>query len=294
MCFKPAFVEKYAKLTNFESYRSCVETFPRKSIRVNTLKTSSDVLLPALERQRWHCTPVPWCQDGYYIEHQERRRDLGHLKEHREGLFFVQKSVSMIPSLALAPQPGEKVLDACAAPGGKTTHMAALMKNKGLIIVNENDRYRVNGLIANLERCGVTNTRVTKMSVFALKESEFDKILLDAPCSGSGLIKGETQRSKDILKMWNQRYIKGMSRVQKRMIRHAYSLLKKGGTLVYSTCSLEPEENENVVDHLLDTVGGRLEKIDLPVKAAYKKYLRIWPQDNKTEGFFFAKIKKNH
>ncbi len=292
MIFKSSFIARYSQLTDFEAYRRCVERFPRKSIRVNTLKTSAVELLPLLEEKGWQAEQVPWCRDGYYIAHREKRRDVGNLPEHQQGLFFVQKSVSMIPSWALHPRAGEKVLDACAAPGGKTTHLAALMKNTGTIIANENDRYRVNGLIANLERCGVTNTTVMKKSVFSLQEGGFDKILLDAPCSGSGLIKGETQRSRDLLKMWNQRYIKGMSRVQKRMIVHLYALVKDGGTLVYSTCSLEPEENEEVVDHLLDTVGGQLEKIRLPVKAADKRYLRIWPQDNDTEGFFVAKIKK--
>jgi len=291
MRFKDAFVEKYSRLTDFNAYKKSVETFARKSVRVNTLKTTAKELLPRLEKQGWNASPVPWCRDGYYLDHVDQRRDIGNLEEHQQGLFFFQKSVSMIPSLALDPLPGEKVLDACAAPGGKTTHLAALMKNTGIIVANENDAYRINGLIANLERCGVMNTVVTKMSVLSLMEGGFDRILFDAPCSGSGLIKGETQRSRDILKVWNPKYIKGMGKVQKRMIVHLFSLLKKGGTMVYATCSLEPEENEEVVDHLLE-IGGRLEPIDLAVKASNKKYLRIWPQDNDTEGFFVAKIRK--
>ncbi|MEK6839601.1 MAG: RsmB/NOP family class I SAM-dependent RNA methyltransferase [Nanoarchaeota archaeon] len=293
MQFKPAFIEKYSKLTDFEAYKKAVATFPRKSLRVNTLKISVKKLLPLLEKQGWMFEQVPWCAEGFYIDHQEKRRDIGRMQEHEQGYFFVQKSVSMIPSLALDPQPGEKVLDLCAAPGGKTTHLAALMKNTGTIIANENDAYRINALKINLERCGVTNTTITKRSVFDVQDASFDRILLDAPCSGSGLIKGETQRSKNTLKIWNKNYIKGMSKVQKRMILHAYSLLRKGGTLVYSTCSLEPEENEQVVDHLLAR-EGKLEQIDLPVKAQNKKYLRIWPQDNNTEGFFVAKIRKEN
>lgn len=292
MHFKPAFIEKYSKLTDFEAYKKAVATFPRKSLRVNTLKISTKKLLPLLEAQGWMFKPVPWCVEGFYIDHQEQRRDIGRTQEHEQGYFFVQKSVSMIPSLALDPQPGENILDLCAAPGGKTTHCAALMKNTGTIIANENDAYRINALKINLERCGVTNTTITKRSVFDIQNETFDRILLDAPCSGSGLIKGETQRTKNTLKVWNKNYIKGMSKVQKRMLVHAYALLKKGGTLVYSTCSLEPEENENVVDHLLERVGGTLEQITLPITTKDKKYLRIWPQDNDTEGFFVAKIKK--
>ncbi len=220
MKFKPRFIEKYSKLIDFEEYKKAVSKFPRKSIRVNTLKISAEELLPSLEEKGWKCEQVPWCEDGYYIEHNEKRRDIGNMEEHTKGYFFVQKSVSMIPSLALSPKEGEKVLDLCAAPGGKTTHIAALMENKGMIVANENDSYRINGLIANLERCGVMNTTVTKMSVFDVKDN-FDKILLDAPCSGSGLIKGETRRSSKLLKEWNQKYIEGMGKVQKRMIWHA-------------------------------------------------------------------------
>jgi len=292
MHFKPQFAEKYSRLTDFAAYRKAVATFPRKSIRVNTLKITREELLPLLEQKGWRMNEVPWCMNGYYIEHMEKRRDIGKTEEHQRGYFFVQKSVSMIPSLALAPQPRERVLDLCAAPGGKTTHLAALMKNTGTIVANDSDAYRINALNINLRRCGVTNTVITKKSVFDVNDDSFDKILLDAPCSGSGLIKGETQRTWRILKEWNPKYITSMSRVQKRMIVHASSLLQKGGTLVYSTCSLEPEENEEVVDHMLKTVGGNLTKIDLPVRAADKKYLRIWPQDNDTEGFFVAKITK--
>lgn len=292
MQFKPQFIEKYSQLTDFEGYQQAVASFPRKSIRVNTLKITAKELLPLLETKGWICEQVPWCTDGCYVEHREKRRDIGRMEEHQQGYFFVQKSVSMIPSLALDSQPGEKVLDACAAPGGKTTHLAALMQNRGVLVANEPDAYRIHGLIANLERCGVMNAVVTQMKFLGMNDEGFDKILLDAPCSGSGLIKGETQRSWRILQTWNQHYIKSMSRIQKKMIVHAYALLKKGGALVYSTCSLEPEENEDVVDYLLEHAGGHLETIDLPVKAKNKRYLRIWPQDNDTEGFFVAKILK--
>lgn len=292
MHFKPKFIKKYSQLTDFQAYKVCIETFPRKSIRVNTLATTSKKLLTLLEKQGWVLEQVPWCQDGFYIEHREKRRDIGNTPEHQQGLFFAQKSVSMIPPLALNPEAGDKVLDACAAPGGKTSHLASLMNNKGIIVANEPDAYRINGLIANLDRCSVKNTIVTKMDLLAIKNEIFDKILLDAPCSGSGLIRGKTQRSLAILKMWNQNYINKMSHLQKKMIRHAWSLLKKGGVLVYSTCSLEPEENEDVINHLLAHEHASLQPINLPVKTHSKYYLRIWPQDNNTEGFFVAKLRK--
>ena len=154
----------------------------------------------------------------------------------------------------------------------------------------------------NLQRMGVQNTVITKMEGRWFK-TPFDKILLDAPCSGSGLIKGETKRSLDTLKMWNPNYIKSMGRAQKKMISHAFSLLKDNGTLIYSTCSLEPEENEKVVDSLLNKFeNAKLEKIDLKIKSELnldygdysselKKCIKLWPQFYDSEGFFIAKFK---
>ena len=290
--FKPRFVEKYSRLTDFEVYRASVLNFSRKSIRVNTLKATIPQVKGALADAGWSLESVPWCREGFYVAHEDGRRDIGNAAGHAEGWFFVQKSVSMISSLALDVRPGQLVLDMAAAPGGKTTHLAALMQNTGLLIANEPDRYRVNGLLINLQRCGVENAVVTKIRGENIAGYLFDRILLDAPCSGSGLIKGETQKSKQLLQEWNPLYIKKMARVQKRLLAHAYDLLRPGGILVYSTCSLEPEENEEVVDDLLERTDARLEQIDLPVHAKDRRYLRIWPQDNKTEGFFVAKIRK--
>ncbi len=292
LIFKPRFVKKYSVLTDFEAYKTAVLRFARKSIRINTLKATIPQVEGALADAGWRLENVPWCREGFYASHEEGRRDIGNATGHAEGWFFVQKSVSMIPSLALDVRPGQLVLDMAAAPGGKTTHLAALMNNSGLLIANEPDRYRVNGLLMNLQRCGVENAVVTKIRGENIAGYLFDRILLDAPCSGSGLIKGQTQKSKQLLKEWNPLYIKKMARIQQRLLTHAFDLLKPKGILVYSTCSLEPEENEGVVDDLLNRTDARLEKIDLPVHAKDHRYLRIWPQDNETEGFFVARIRK--
>lgn len=290
MRFKDKFIKKYSQLTDFAAYQASVAQFLRRSIRVNTLKISVRELVKQLTRQEWTLEQIPWCKEGFYIA--GARRDIGNLSEHREGLFFVQSSVSMIPALVLDPKPGERILELCAAPGGKTTQMAAMMQNKGQIIAVDSNSFRATILRKNLQRCGVTNTDVLCLPAERYLGNPFDKILLDPPCSASGTIKGETKHSAETLQVWNPLTIKRLAKLQKKLLKHAFSLLKPGGTLVYSTCSLEPEENEEVVQHLLNKVGGKLEKIDLPVKADQTTGMKIWPQYQDTEGFFIAKIRK--
>ncbi len=288
MQFKPKFIEKYSKLTNFEEYQKYALTFPRKSIRINTLKTSIEEIKNRFKK--YNLEQVQWCKEGFYIDYKQYKGNISFTPEHKKGLIFIQESASMIPALALNPQQNDIVLDYCAAPGAKTTHLACIMQNKGLIIANDINLFRLKILIENLNRCSVLNTIVTQQNDFKIN---FDKILLDAPCSGTGKIRGKTQVSINTLKTWNEKLIKKLSNTQKNLITNAFSLLKPNGTLVYSTCSLEPEEDEQVVDFLLsNNPDAKLQEINLPLKTDSKYYLKLWPQYNNTEGFFITKIKK--
>lgn len=296
--FKEKFVERYSKITDFERFREYSLKFPRRAIRVNTLKISVEELLPRLKD--WTPEQIPWCKEGFWIAHAERR-DIGNLPEHSLGYFYVQEAVSMIPPVVLDPKPGELVLDMCAAPGSKTTQMAAMMKNQGAIVANDYKGLRLAALGINVQRMGIINTTVTLMHGQRIG-MQFDKILLDAPCSGTGTIR----KSLKTVQMWNPLMIERLSRTQKQLIGSAFQNLRPGGTMVYSTCSIDPEENEGIVDFLLSHGDAELLPIKLNLNrseaivefegkkfdAEIKKCLRLWPQDNNTEGFFVAHIKK--
>src|SRR3989344_2232209 len=302
--FKEPFVKQYSALTDWHEFKKFTLSFLRKSIRVNTLKISVKDCIKRLEKD-WILEPVPWCKEGFYIEHKNGRLDVGNTIEHTLGYYYVQEAASMLPPLALNPQPGELVLDVAAAPGSNTSQMAQMMENQGLIVANDVKGDRLASLGINLQRTGVSNTVITLMDglYFAKSGMLFDKILLDAPCSGTGTIR----KSPKTIMMWNPESIKRLVRLQQKLITMAWSILKPGGTLVYSTCSTEPVEDEGVIDFLLrEKSNARLENIDLPLKKGNpvlewdgKKYnpqvsktLRLWPQDNDTEGFFVAKITK--
>ncbi len=301
--FKQAFVERYSKLADWGEFKKYSLSFLRRSIRVNTLKISVDELKKRLGKE-WKLKQIPWCKEGFWIEHKKgERRDIGNTLEHSLGYIYVQEAASMLPPLILKPKPGEIVLDMCAAPGSKATQIAALMKNRGVLIANDIKGDRIAALGINIQRMGITNTIITQMSGDWFKEIEFDKILVDAPCSGTGTIR----KSLKTLQIWNPNMIKRLAGLQRKLIDSAFNCLKKEGNLVYSTCSLEPEENEGVVNFLLNKYeNAKLIDIKLNIKKSpailefedkrynkeIKKCLRIWPQDNDTEGFFVAKIKK--
>jgi len=308
---KPLFIERMKNLLgkDFGDYQKIIYRPLKKSIRANTLKISPEELKKKLEKKSWIITqPFEKHPEIMIIESDLQPGELGRSLEHLLGYYYVQEISSMLPVIALNPNPNETILDLCSAPGSKTTQIAAKMKNTGVIIANDLKLGRIKILASNLERCGVTNTIITKSEGVKicknLKENyQIDKILVDAPCSGEGMI----ERSKEANKMWNINKIRSLSKIQKNLLESAFELLKPEGVLVYSTCTYSPEENEEVVDFILKEFKNiKIEKISLPTKSHEgiriwqgKKYLedvkyscRIYPQDNNTGGFFIAKFKK--
>ena len=310
---KPLFLERMKKLLgkDMDSYLEFLKKPLTRSIRCNTLKISPEKLKERLESMGWIIEqPFEENPEIMILKNDLAPGEIGRSMEHLLGYYYVQEISSMLSVLALKPEPGEFVLDIAAAPGSKTTQIAAVMKNTGTIIANDVSLKRLKILSSNIERCGATNTIITKKDGIALckklKEQgfQFDKILVDAPCSGEG-----TLRSSPITyQMWNPRTIKILSRLQKALLASAIEILKPGGEIVYSTCTHAPEENEEVVDFVLKEFGNDIgiEKINLPVKCRpgitnwsdnnynknIEKSCRIYPQDNDTEGFFIAKMRK--
>jgi NOL1/NOP2/sun family putative RNA methylase len=301
--FKEKFIERYSKLTDWETFKKYTLSFLRKSIRVNTLKISVEECAKRLQVD-WNLEPVLWCKEGFFIEHKGGRLDVGNTIEHALGYYYVQESASMIPPVVLDPQPGDIILDMAASPGSKASQIAQYMENKGILVANDVKGDRLAALGINMQRIGSYNHIVTLMQgeKYAEAGMMFDRILLDAPCSGTGTIR----KSPKTIMMWNPDMVKRLSKVQRRLIMTAWKILKPGGTLVYSTCSTEPEENEAVVSYLLaNAKDAKMLEIDLPIKSQpvmefdgevynpeVHNCLRMWPQDNDTEGFFVAGIRK--
>jgi 16S rRNA (cytosine1407-C5)-methyltransferase len=273
----------------------------RRSIRVNTLKISVADFLALVSPYNWQLTPVPWCAEGFWIERDdEDALPLGSTAEHLSGLFYIQEASSMLPVAALFADENQplRVMDVAAAPGSKTTQIAARMGNQGAILANEFSASRVKVLHANISRCGISNVALTHFDgrVFgaAVPES-FDAILLDAPCSGEGVVR----KDPDALKNWSVASNLEIAATQRELIDSAFHALRPGGTLIYSTCTLNRDENESVCLWLKEQYPQAVEFLPLDalfegVKAALtpEGFLHVFPQIFDCEGFFVARLRK--
>jgi NOL1/NOP2/sun family putative RNA methylase len=227
-----------------------LKTGRKQSIRLNPLKAAPEETLKKLQALGWTGTPYTWMPEGYSMDTPvELIRDSEPVMK---GAVFIQNAASWLPVLALDAQPGDMVLDVCAAPGGKTSHIAALTGNKAHIWANDSSKPRLMKLQANLERLGADVENLTLYDAQNLarqmSNQQFDRILIDAPCSGEGL--RSLSSDKDVMG-WSVAHIKRLQQEQKGIIKQAWQLLRPGGTLVYSTCTMAPEEDEAVVDYLL-------------------------------------------
>ncbi|EML9045634.1 16S rRNA (cytosine(1407)-C(5))-methyltransferase RsmF [Enterobacter cloacae] len=273
----------------------------RRSIRVNTLKISVADFLALVSPYNWQLTPVPWCEEGFWIEREdEASLPLGSTAEHLSGLFYIQEASSMLPVAALFADSNapERVMDVAAAPGSKTTQIAARMANRGAILANEFSASRVKVLHANISRCGIQNVALTHFDgrVFgaALPEA-FDAILLDAPCSGEGVVR----KDPDALKNWSVESNLDIASTQRELIDSAFHALRPGGTLVYSTCTLNRDENEDVCLWLKAQYPDAVEFLPLNDLFASAEdaitpegFLHVFPQIYDCEGFFVARLRK--
>jgi NOL1/NOP2/sun family putative RNA methylase len=255
-------------------------------------------------------TPITWCSSGFTFNERDGESHItlpGKHPYHTAGLYYLQEPSAMAAAEILAPQPGEKVLDLAAAPGGKSTHMACLMNNSGLLVANEIHPKRVWDLAENIERCGVTNTVVINESSQRLAEhfcNFFDRVMLDAPCSGEGMFR----KSEIARKEWKSELPQSCAIRQTAILEQAAQMVKPGGCIAYTTCTFSPEENEGVIARFLDRhpefdiklvnrVPGlhpaRPEWINLPTDHKINRAIHIWPHLTQGEGHFIALLIKD-
>jgi len=286
---------------SFDDFVAACQRPLRRSIRVNTLKISVTDFLTLVAPYGWQLTPIPWCAEGFWIAREDDEAlPLGSTAEHLSGLFYIQEASSMLPVTALFADDTRplRVMDVAAAPGSKTTQIAAKMDNQGVILANEFSASRVKVLHANISRCGVSNVALTHFDgrVFGAALPEiFDAILLDAPCSGEGVVR----KDPDALKNWSPESNLDIAATQRELIESAFHALRPGGTLVYSTCTLNHDENENVVHWLLSRFPDAVEIVPLDSlftgasqAATADGFLRVFPQLFDCEGFFVARLRK--
>ena len=305
----PAFVERLKEIGAGAGVEVDWSAFDRERVtafRCNSLKTDPPSLREELESAGFALRPVPGI-DGAFAVGPEQRRALTGTRANAEGRLFIQNPSSMVPPLALDPQPGEEVLDLAAAPGGKASHLAALMGNSGRIAAVDSARPRFFRLRRTLEQLGVTNAGTylrDGAGVWKVRPEHFDRVLLDVPCSGEGRI---TTADPASFAGWSERKVSQMVRRQRRLLYSAVGALKPGGVLVYCTCTFAPEENELIVEWALRRFAClRVEAVEFELPSAsagitrwrnreldpdLKRALRIWP-DGVMEGFFVARLRK--
>lgn len=285
---------------DFAAFKAICQRSLRRAIRINTLKISVADFLCLTADHPWQLNPVPWCTEGFWVTLSEQSLPLGSYAEHLSGLFYIQEPSSMLPVRALFADDyhPDSVMDMAAAPGSKTTQIAARMNNRGLLLANEYSASRVKVLHANLTRCGVSNTVLTHFDaqVFgsALPES-FEAILLDAPCSGEGVIRKDPKAFSH----WSLESTQHIAQTQQQLLLSAFHALKPGGRLIYSTCTLNKIENQQVIASLqaLYPQAIAIEPLQSLFPGAeqvttVEGYLHVFPQRFDSEGFFVASLRK--
>lgn len=259
------------------------------TLRVNNLKASTEEIIDVFNSENIQYNQVNWYKDAFIIENIDEY-DLQDLDIYKQGKIYLQSLSSMLPPIVLNPKVNENILDMCAAPGGKTTQMACLSNNKAFITAVERNKIRAEKLKYNLQKQGAGTVNVMIDDARNLSDFfKFDKILLDAPCSGSG--------TDNVFKSnFTKELIQKSSKTQEVLLKKALKLLKPGGELIYSTCSILREENENILEKCLKNTDYKLEKIELSdeielLPSKFEEVKTIAPNEY-FEGFFVAKIKK--
>lgn len=295
------FLDKMKALLKENEYKEFIGSYNDQryyGLRVNTLKIDVDNFVRI---SPFHLDPIPWTRDGFYYREGETP---GRHPYYYAGLYYIQEPSAMLPGEVINAQPGERILDLCAAPGGKTVQIAAGLKGEGLLVSNDINSDRVKALVKNIELCGVKNAIVTNESPDKLAGSFkefFDKILVDAPCSGEGMFRKDEEAAKS----WENFKCEKCAGMQWEILQYVDRMLKPGGYIVYSTCTFSPEEDEKMISRFIDAFGN-YEVLEIPRTGgiepgrpewsdnnmALSKTARLWPHRVKGEGHFVALLRK--
>jgi NOL1/NOP2/sun family putative RNA methylase len=291
MSGKEFFVSRYEKLGwKYENVK------PKQAIRINVINTKKADVIKRLEASEIKFEKIPFLENGYWICHS--KFSVGATSEYLLGLYSIQEAAAQIPATLFTELKDKTVLDACAAPGGKTVQLADLMQNIGVIIALDIRRQRLTALSNQLERCRVKNTIVYHMDVRQASQLKlrFDRILLDVPCSGN------FAADKDWFSRRAIEDVEKNAKLQREILTEAAEILKDDGEIVYSTCSLEPEENELNIEWAIRNLNLQVEKINCygekaptnifgkQLDSSIENCRRIWP--GQTQGFFVCRLKK--
>lgn len=297
-----AFEEKMKALLGeeYDAYLACYDEPRHYGLRVNTKKISVEDFLKIAP---WPLERVPWIPNGFYYDgsvYQPAKHPY-----YFAGLYYLQEPSAMTPASRLPVEPGDKVLDVCAAPGGKATELGAKLGSEGVLIANDISNSRARGLLKNLELFGIGNMMVISEEPGKLMEffpEYFDKILIDAPCSGEGMFRKE----KKMVKAWEEHGPEFFSKLQRSIITQAAAMLKPGGMLLYSTCTFDSLENEQTIEYLMEQypefeicdmegyegfAKGRPEETSANI-VEMEKTVRIFPHRMQGEGHYLALMKK--
>lgn len=284
----------------FEQYKACLDKPMFHGIRINTQKVSVEDFLKI---NPFHLTKVPWCDNGFYFD-EETDKPSKH-PYYFAGLYYIQEPSAMTPAATLPVEKGERILDLCAAPGGKSTELGVRLKGTGVLISNDISASRAKALLKNIELFGIENALVISEAPYKLKErfhEYFDKILIDAPCSGEGMFR----KASSMVSAWSDDKNETFAKLQKEILGYAVDMLKPGGKLLYSTCTFSPLENEQSVEYML-SLDERLSLCEFDKWEEFddghpewgktnnkdlKKCARLWPHKLNGEGHFVCLVKK--
>ena len=298
----PESFEKRMKEMLGDEYEAYIESYdnPRQyGLRINPMKITEEELA---EGSGFSLGPIPWTKTGYF--YKEENQPARH-PYYSAGLYYLQEPSAMTPAAKFPVKPGERVLDLCAAPGGKATALGAALQGKGVLVANDISNSRAKALLKNLEVFGISNAFVTNevpQNLADRFEGFFDKVLIDAPCSGEGMFR----KDPAVIKTWDEERPEYFAKLQNDILKNGVRMLRPGGKLLYSTCTFAPVENEGSISWILNECP---EMELLPIEGyegfsegnpawgdgreELRRCVRIWPHKMKGEGHFLALMKKS-